>query len=52
MRLEPSPHVRRVSQRPSQPRPQAWGRGWALLKVVGFLRVFRFPPTGIVDRVV
>jgi hypothetical protein len=36
MRLEPSPHVKRVK---------------ALPKVVGFLRVLRFPPTGKVDRV-
>ena len=33
MRLEPSPHVKRVKVN-------------ALPKVVGFLRVLRFPPTG------
>ena len=38
MRLEPSPHVKRVKVN-------------ALPKVVGFLRVLRFPPTGKVDRV-
>jgi hypothetical protein len=37
-RLEPSPHVKRVKVN-------------ALPKVVGFLRVLRFPPTGKVDRV-
>jgi hypothetical protein len=38
MRLEPSPHVKRVkSQRSAE--------------VVGFPRVLRFPPTGKVDRV-
>ena len=38
MRLEPSPHVKRVKVN-------------ALPKVVGFPRVLRFPPTGKVDRV-
>jgi hypothetical protein len=38
MRLEPSPHVKRVKVN-------------ALLKVVGFLRELRFLPTGKVDRV-
>jgi hypothetical protein len=38
MRFEPSPHVKRVKVN-------------ALPKVVGFLRVLRFPPTGKVDRV-
>jgi hypothetical protein len=38
MRFEPGPHVRRVKVN-------------ALSKVVGFLRVVRFPPTGKVDRV-
>ena len=38
MRLEPSPHVKRVKVD-------------TLLKVVGFLQVLRFPPTGKVDRV-
>jgi hypothetical protein len=38
MRLEPSPHVKRVKVN-------------ALAKVVGFLRVLRIPPTGKVDRV-
>jgi hypothetical protein len=38
MRLEPSPHVKRVKIN-------------ALPKVVGFLRVLRFPPTGKVGRV-
>jgi hypothetical protein len=38
MWLEPSPHVKRVKVN-------------ALPKVVGFLRVLRFPPTGKVDRV-
>jgi hypothetical protein len=38
MRLEPSPHVKRVEVN-------------ALPKVVGFPRVVRFPPTGKVDRV-
>jgi hypothetical protein len=38
MRLEPSPHVKRVKVN-------------ALPKVVDFLRVARFPPTGKVDRV-
>ena len=37
-RLEPSPHVKRVKVN-------------ALPKVVGFLRVLQFPPTGKVDRV-
>ena len=37
-RLEPSPHVKRVKVN-------------ALPKVVGFLRVLRFLPTGKVDRV-
>ena len=39
MWLEPSPHVKRVK------------KVNALPKVVGFLRVLRFPPTGTVDRV-
>jgi hypothetical protein len=39
MRLEPSPHVKRVK------------RVNALPKVVGFLQVLRFPPTGKVARV-
>ena len=38
MRLEPSPHAKRVKVN-------------ALPKVVGFPRVLRFPPTGKVDRV-
>jgi hypothetical protein len=38
MRLEPSPHVKRVKVN-------------ALPKVVGFLRVLRFSPAGKVDRV-
>jgi hypothetical protein len=38
MWLEPSPHVKRVKVN-------------ALPKVVGLLRVLRFPPTGKVDRV-
>jgi citrate synthase len=38
MRPEPSHHVKRVKVN-------------ALPKVVGFLRVLRFPPTGKVDRV-
>ena len=38
MRLEPSPHVKRVKVN-------------ALPKVVGFPRVLQFPPTGKVDRV-
>jgi hypothetical protein len=38
MRLEPGPHVKRVKVN-------------ALPKVVGFLRVLRFPPTGKVDGV-
>ena len=38
MWLETSPHVKRVKVN-------------ALPKVVGFLRVLRFPPTGKVDRV-
>ncbi len=36
--LGPSPHVKRAQVN-------------ALRKVVGFLRVLRFPPTGKVDRV-
>jgi hypothetical protein len=36
--LNPSPHVKRV-------------KVYALPKVVGFLQVLRFPPTGKVDRV-
>ena len=38
MQLKPSPHVKRVKVN-------------ALPKVVGFLRVLGFPPTGKVDRV-
>jgi hypothetical protein len=38
MRLEPSPHVKGVKVN-------------ALPKVVGFLRVLRFPPTGKADGV-
>ena len=38
MRLEPSPHVKRVKVN-------------ALPKIVGFLRLLRFSPTDKVDRV-